>query len=119
MSLYDVIGGDAAIAALVATYWHRISTDAALLPWFSTIDSEQLRVHLRAYLSVALDGPEQYTGRSMRNAHAGLRVTGEAFDLLVARLDESLVAIGASPESIVRVDARLNLLRPVIVEREP
>jgi hemoglobin len=116
MSLYDDIGGNVAIAAVITDYWHRVNTDDRLSPWFSTIDSTQLRRHLHAYLSVALDGPEVYEGRSMRRAHAGLGVTAEAFNLFVVTLGESLAAVGASPESILRVDARLTLLRPVIVE---
>ena len=117
MSLYDEIGGDAAIAAVVAEFWHRVSSDDYLWPWFSAIDSDQLSSHLRAYLTVAFDGPEEYEGRSMRHSHAGLRITGAAFDRLLARLSESLVAFGAIPENVARVDARLSLLRPVIVER--
>ncbi|MES2093705.1 MAG: group 1 truncated hemoglobin [Actinomycetota bacterium] len=118
MSLYDEIGGGSAIASVVADFWRRVSTDDALWPWFARAESEALRMHLRAYLAVALDGPEEYGGRSMRIAHVGLGVTGEAFDLMVARLGESLLAIGVDPESIARVDARLAKLRPVIVERE-
>ena len=117
MSLYNEIGGDAAIAAVVTEFWHRVSSDDFLWPWFSAIDSDQLRSHLHAYLTVAFDGPEQYEGRSMRRSHAGLNVTGAAFDRLLAHLGESLVAFGTIPENIARVDARLKLLRPVIVER--
>ena len=117
MSLYDEIGGDAAIAAVVSEFWHRLSSDDSLAPWFSAIDSRKLRGHLRAYLTVAFDGPEKYEGRSMRHSHAGLEVTGAAFDRLLALLGESFLAFGTIPETITRVDARLNLLRPVIVER--
>ena len=118
MSLYDEIGGSAAITSVVNDYWHRIGADEILSPWFSAVDSRDLTSHLRAYLTVALDGPEGYEGRSMRHAHAGLKVTGAAFDLLVERLKESLIAVGANPESVVRVDARLRQLRPVIIEFE-
>lgn len=118
MSLYDEIGGEATIAAVVTDYWHRVSADDVLSPWFSEIDNRQLAFHLRAYLTVALDGPEKYEGRSMRNAHAGLRITGNAFDLLAHQLRESFIRTGASAENILRVDARLARLRPVIVERE-
>jgi hemoglobin len=116
MSLYDEIGGNDAITAVVTDFWNRASTDDLLSPWFSTIDSAQRKFHLHAYLTVAFDGPEAYEGRSMRQAHAGLRITGEAFDLLMVRLGESLAAVGASPENMKRVDARLSRLRPVIVE---
>ena len=118
MTLYDEIGGKAAVTAAVDDFWRRVSADEILSAWFADVDGDVLKLHLHAYLTVALDGPEQYEGRSMRHAHAGLRITGRAFDLLVTRLDESLLAAGASPETILQVDARLTLLRPVIVERE-
>lgn len=118
MSLYDQIGGELALSVVVGDFWRRVSGDEVLSPWFAGVDSEVLTMHLHAYLTVALDGPELYEGRSMRHAHAGLKITGTAFDLLVTRLDESLLATGVTPESIRRVNARLGLLRPVIVERE-
>jgi hemoglobin len=118
MSLYHQIGGELALSVVVGDFWRRVSGDEVLSPWFADVDSEVFMMHLHAYLTVALDGPEAYGGRSMRHAHAGLKITSTAFDLLVTRMDESLIAAGVTPESIRMVDARLGLLRPVIVERE-
>lgn len=118
MSLYEEIGGEAVVFAVVEEYWRRVSVHETLAQWFSGVDGRVLTAHMRAYLAVALDGPEGYDGRSMRHAHFGLKITGPAFDLLVTQLNESLSAAGASALSITQVGARLNRLRPVIVELE-
>jgi hemoglobin len=65
MTLYDEIGGEAAVAAVVADWWHRGSTDELLAAWFGGVEPEMFTAHLRAYLAVAFGGPEAYRGRSM------------------------------------------------------
>jgi hemoglobin len=119
MTLYDEIGGDAAITKVVDEYWHGVTADAVLSPWFARADPPTIREHLRAYLAVALGGPEAYEGRSMRHAHSGLRITGDAFDLLLERMADALAAVGASDASIDKVAARLRSLRAVVVEPCP
>ncbi len=116
MTLYDEIGGEATIAAIVAGYWHRVSDDELLSGWFGKVDPDALQGHLRAYLAVAFGGPEAYGGRSMRHAHSGLRITDEAFGALMQRMNEALAASGSSPETIQRADRRLRSLQAVIVE---
>lgn len=119
MTLYDEIGGDAAITRVVDEYWHGVTADAVLSPWFAGVDPHSIRAHLRAYLAVALGGPEAYSGRSMRHAHSGLRITGEAFDLLLEQMADALAAVGASEASIDKVAVRLRSLRAVVVEPCP
>ncbi|MES2172085.1 MAG: group 1 truncated hemoglobin [Actinomycetota bacterium] len=116
MTLYDQLGGEAELASVVEDYYSRLTTDGLLAPWFESADDERIRFHLRAYLAVALGGPEGYSGRSMRQAHAGLRITTEAFDIALALLADSLAAAGADTaliDSVVRV---VSSLRPVVVQ---
>jgi hemoglobin len=116
MSLYDEIGGQPAIDAAVRDFWNRITTDAVLAPLFSEADPNSHSGQLSAYLAVALDGPENYQGRSMRHAHTGMRVSPEAFELVIERMSEALFSVGASAHSVANVVARLSALRPVIIE---
>jgi hemoglobin len=115
MSLYSQVGGEAGIALVVEDFYSRVVADDLLGAWFSATDGESLRRHLRAYLAVALGGPEAYSGRSMRAAHAGLDITGTAFDAVLDRLADSLVAAGVDAALTVRVLRVIATLRPVVV----
>ena len=115
MSLYTQVGGESGIAAVVDDFYARVTADDLLGPWFAKTDGERLRGHLRAYLTVALGGPEAYSGRSMRAAHAGLAITGQAFDSVLDRLADSLTAAGVDAALTVRVLRVIATLRPVVV----
>ena len=116
MSLYTQVGGEAGIAAVVDDFYARVTADDLLGAWFSKADGDSLRGHLRAYLAVALGGPEGYSGRSMRAAHAGLAITAQAFDGVLDRLADSLTAAGVDAALTVRVLRVIATLRPVVVQ---
>lgn len=117
MSLYDDLGGERVIASAVEGFFARSLADATLAAWAVGLGELRKRVDLGAYLAVALDGPERYTGRSMRAAHAGRGITGPAFDTVLRHLTEALAEAGAPGDAVALVGRRLATLRPVIVER--
>lgn len=116
MSLYDQVGGELVVTDVVARFYERVISDDMLSHWFKWSKPVELQRHLRTYLAVALDGPEHYTGRSMRKVHGGMRITNEAFDTMIARLLESLAESGVKSSVLTKVDARLGKLRAVIVD---
>ncbi|MCU1415181.1 MAG: group 1 hemoglobin [Microbacteriaceae bacterium] len=116
VTLYEQLGGEAGIATVVEDFYARLVADDLLAPWFEGADDDRIRFHLRAYLAVALGGPEGYTGRSMRQAHAGLKITGTAFATALDRLADSLRAAGAEEASVTRVVAIVGSLKPVVVQ---
>ena len=116
MSLYTQLGGEGGIVVVVDDFYARVTADDLLGAWFAKADGESLREHLRAYLAVALGGPELYEGRSMRAAHAGLRITGQAFDTVLDRLADTLTAAGVDAALTVRVLRVIATLRPVVVQ---
>jgi hemoglobin len=115
MSLYDLLGGEDTISRVVADFYDRVLAHDVTAKWFTKADPVTLQQHLRAYLAVALGGPEHYSGRSMRNAHGKLRVTGEAFDVVLGCFADALAARGVGASAIKQVHARLSALRPVVV----
>ncbi|MET4780441.1 group 1 truncated hemoglobin [Glaciihabitans sp. UYNi722] len=115
MSLYDQLGGEKTISTAVSDFYNRVSAHVVTATWFEKTDAAVFQDHLRAYLAVALGGPELYSGRSMRNAHGRLHITGEAFDVVLGCFREALAESGVSAETISRVDARLGSLRAVVV----
>ena len=74
-SLYEQLGGADNIAAVVDDFYRRVLADDALAAMFAGVDLDRLRRHQSRFISYALGGPNQYTGRNMRAAHAGLGIT--------------------------------------------
>lgn len=116
MTLYDHVGGDDAIAAAVDGFYERLLADPVTAPWFAGVDLSQLKAHERAFLAVGLGGPELYTGRSMRNAHAGLGITDQVFTITLAHLADALRALGVEADVLRQVIKRIEMMRAAIVE---
>jgi hemoglobin len=118
VTLYEKLGGEPVLAAAVEEFYARMQADPELAVWFRGIDLELLKAHQRAFLAVGLEGPEDYSGRSMRNAHAGLRITGEAYTRALQHLRDALAALDVDPQLAARVVRPVELLRAAIVDPE-
>ena len=68
-SLYDRIGGDAALTAAVDIFYVKILGDADLAPFFEGIDMNRQKRKQKAFLTYAFGGTSHYDGLSMRAAH--------------------------------------------------
>ena len=87
-SLYDRLGGEAAITAVIDDFVGRCAADARINGKFARTDVPRLKRMLIDQVSAATGGPATYRGRTMLETHDGMRVTGGEFDALV----EDLVA---------------------------
>jgi hemoglobin len=116
MNIYEQIGGRAAVGAAVDIFYARVIGDPVLAPYFAGTDMRRQKAHMRAFLAVALGGPEIYGGRDMGAAHAGLGVTDEAFNRVVGHLVATLVELSVPAELIAAIGAKLEPLRAVVVE---
>ena len=95
-SLFDRIGGEAGISGLIDAFYERVLADQELAPFFKDTDPEKLRAMQKEFFSEALGGPLFYSGRSMREVHAGRgiqkkhlnRFTDHLLDLLKSRQTE-------------------------------
>jgi len=87
-SLYERLGGKAAITAVVDTFVSKVGADKRINGYFASTDLTKLKMHLGNQICEASRGPCQYTGRTMKQTHAGMGVTDVAFGALV----EDLVA---------------------------
>ena len=87
-SLYERLGGKEAITAVVDTFVGRVGGDKRINNYFASTDLTKLKMHLVNQICEASGGPCRYTGRTMKQTHAGMGVTDGAFGALV----EDLVA---------------------------
>ena len=118
-SLYDDIGGSAAVAVAVDDLYERILADHELAPYFTRVEMRRQKTHMRAFLAAALGGPDIYRGRDMVTAHAHLSISGRAFDRVAGHLVGTLRELGVAAHHVDAIVARVAPLRAQIVREEP
>jgi hemoglobin len=118
-TIYDSIGGADSVAVAVDKFYVRVLDDPALVGYFDGVDLKDLRAHQRAFIAAALGGPEVYSGRSMKEAHARLHIQPEHFDLVVVHLVETLTELGVPGETIGEIGAALLPLKADIAPAQP
>jgi len=118
MTIYDEIGGADAVAAAVEQFYERVLADPALAPYFTDVDMAKLKSHQRAFIAAAIGGPELYTGRDMKAAHARFGIKPEHFDLVVGHLVDTLSALGVPAGTIGAIGAKLGPLKADIAPAE-
>jgi hemoglobin len=114
-TIYDAIGGPAAVGAAVTQFYERVLADPGLAPFFAGTDMTRLQSHQRAFIAAALGGPQLYAGRSMSAAHAGREIPDTAFDAVVGHLGATLIDLGVPAETVGVIASRLAPLRGEIV----
>lgn len=101
-SLFDKLGGAAAIDLAVDKFYKRVLQDDRIKHFFAGVDMVSQRTHQKAFLTYAFGGTDKYDGRYMREAHKelvskhGLR--SEHFDAVAEDLMETLKEMGVSEE---------------------
>lgn len=89
-SLYDRLGGKEAITLVVDEFLVQVTADDRINAFFKDADAAKLRGHLIDQICMATGGPCEYTGRSMKESHAGMGVTEAHFNALVEDLVKAL-----------------------------
>ena len=117
MSLYDRLGGEAAIKAVVDEFVANVGDDARINHYFANADLDRLKGHLVNQIGQASGGPQQYTGRDMKTAHAGMGIDEAAFNALVEDLVKALDKFSVPEQEKGELLAILGPMKSDIVER--
>jgi len=89
-SLYDRLGGKDAIKAVVHEFVGNVGADAKINKRFAKTDLKKLEASLVDQVCQATGGPCKYTGKSMADAHKGMKITEDEFNALVGDLKKAL-----------------------------
>lgn len=102
-TLYERIGGEAAIEAAVVSFYERMMADPALARFFEHLDvAAQIRKQI-AFMTMAFGGPSTYSGKDLRTAHARLGLADAHFDALERHMTETLKDLGVDEATTAEV----------------
>ena len=89
-SLYERLGGQGAIQAVVTKFINNVKGDKRIVGYFANADLKKLDKLLVEQVCMATGGPCSYSGRDMKTTHKGMKVTDAAFGALVEDLVSAL-----------------------------
>lgn len=116
-SLFDRLGGEAAITAAVDLFYQKVLADRRISQFFANVDMRSQALKQRAFMTLAFGGPGNYSGKHMRAAHAGLQLTDSHFDAVAEHLGATLRELGVSAATIGEVMATVETTRADVLNR--
>lgn len=108
LTLYERLGGAAAIENLVEAFYVRVLADPELAPFFRNTSLERLRHMQSEFFSMALGGPVTYSGPPLSHVHHGRGITRHHFALFVGHLLETLRDMGCDVTETDEVIEHIN-----------
>lgn len=114
-SVYEAIGGRAALTAAVDIFFGRLLADPVLGPFFPRGVGPIHRAYLVTILGEALGGPERYRGPDVAAAHRGLGIGDAHFDRTAGHLDATLDGLGVPRHLTDHIVGIVAGLRPAVV----
>jgi hemoglobin len=114
--LFERLGGKPAIEAVVDDFLGRVAKDERINAGFAIGDVPRLRQRLVELVCAGTGGPCVYSGRDMKSAHAGMKITNAQFDALVGHLVATLDKFKVPAQEKGELLGVLGPMRGAIVE---
>lgn len=113
--LYERFGGLAAVAQLVFAFYDRVLRSQRLARYFADVDMDRLIDHQTQFLAAAMGGPPSFSDAHLRQVHARLKVSDDAFDEMMQHLEDTLRAFGMAEQDMQQVLRDLDAHRTEVV----
>ena len=119
-TLYEQLGGEAALDEAVERFYRKMLADERVAHFFDDVDMDQQIAKQKGFLTMVLGGPNNYTGKDMREGHKHLIARGlndSHVDIVIEHLGATLKELGASDEQIQQVADLANSVRDDVLNR--
>jgi hemoglobin len=134
-TLYQRLGGEKTIVALVDDMTARAIADPRVnferqnvktswiggkyKAWEPTQENiDRFKQHMVEFLTLATGGPTDYSGRDMRTAHKGMRISNNEFDAMIGDVKTSMDKLGLGRAEKRDLLAVVETTRKEIVEKQ-
>jgi len=116
-SIYERLGGEAAVDAAVDIFYRKVLSDDRISNFFDDVDMDRQRAKQKAFLTFAFGGPNAYSGKDMKSAHARMNLTEGHFNAVMENLGATLTELGVPPDLIGEAAAIALSVKSDIVSR--
>lgn len=116
-SLYDQLGGEAAVDAVVDAFYVKVLADPKVSGFFKNTDMKKQRKHQKNFMTLAFGGPMKYSGRNMRDAHKDFKLDDSHFNAIGGHLASTLRDFKVSEDLIKQVLAIVETTRADVLNK--
>ena len=120
-TLYEKIGGEAAVDAAVDLFYKKVLADDRINQFFTGVDMDKQHRMQKGFLTFAFGGPNNYNGRNMAAAHRKLveekGLDDSHFDAVMEDLGATLVELGVPDELIAEAAGIAESVRDAVLGR--
>jgi len=102
-TLYEQLGGKAAIEAAVDLFYDHVLSDERIQHFFGGVDMQRQRGKQKIFLAYVFGAPVKYDGRDMREAHRHLNLQEEHFGAVAENLQKTLEELQVPVDLIKQV----------------
>ena len=121
-TLFEKLGGRDAVNAAVDKFYPKVLADERVKDFFEGTDMVKQAGKQKAFLTFAFGGPNNYSGKNMRDGHAHLLEKGlndSHVDAIIELLAGTLREMGVAEDLIAEVGATAESVRDDILSRDP
>ncbi len=120
-SLFKKIGGHEAVDAAVYLFYQKILDDNRVNRFFRGVDLADQARKQKSFLTFAFGGPNDYTGKNVREGHAHLvaekGLNDEHFDAVLEHLRSTLVELSVPGKLVAECAAIAESTRSEVLNR--
>ena len=119
-TLYETLGGKDAVNAAVEGFYRKMLADDRVSRFFDGVDMDGQVAKQAAFMTMVLGGPNEYTGKDMREGHKPLLEKGlndSHVDIVTEHLGATLKELGVGDAEIQQVADLANSVRDDVLNR--
>jgi hemoglobin len=117
-SLYKAFGEQPGLVKIIDDFYDLLLVDPRTKPYFEGAPIKRIKQKLAEQFCVLLDGPCEYTGRTMKRAHEGQNIDRAAFNALVEDLQTAMDRNGVPFRAQNKLLAKLAPMYRDVQDRE-
>ena len=99
-SVFEQIGGTGAVDAAVDIFYRKVLADPVISDFFDDVDMDRQIAKQKSFLTLAFGGPNNYSGKDMREAHKHLKLKEEHFTAVAGHLLATLRELNVPPHLV-------------------